>query len=366
MIKRLQIIAAILLVLISEATATPEKIKIGGVFALSGWAAIGGTAESTAIKMAIEDINKQECANCPKFDFILEDNQSEFRQTAAAIQKLAHIDKVKFIIGPNWTEFSEVAAPLAEANKVVMLTVSGFTKTMTLNRKYVFTTEPSHEVMVQPLSEEILKGNHKKIALITSVTSYFGGLSDGVREQLKSHQIKLFADDNALPDQSDFKSYITKMKGAKVDAIVAMLSEGGTLANFLKQAKELQLPAKIYTSNAVLFDSIITKEPKIAEGATFFNLMTMATPEFMTRFEKVYGSPASDAIPRAYDGMFLIAETYRTCGDVDALALADCLRKIDVRKQTGHITFDSNNMVKIEERVSAAFIMKNGKPELIK
>jgi branched-chain amino acid transport system substrate-binding protein len=365
MIKKLKLSLAILLVLTSEAIAAPEKIKIGGIFALSGWAAIGGTAESTAVKMAIEDINSQECENCPKFELILEDNQSEFRQTAAAIQKLSHIDKVKFIIGPNWTEFSEVAAPLCNANKVVMLTASGFTKTMTLNRKFVFTTAPSHEVMVKPLSNQIIKENHKKIALITSVTSYFGGLSDGVRDQLKESKIELFSDENALPDQSDFKSYITRIKAAKIDAVIAMLSEGGTLANFLKQAKELQLSAKIYTSNAVLFDAIITKEPRIAEGATFFNLMTMATPDFLARFEKVYGSPASDSIPRAYDGMLLIAETYRACGDVDTATLADCLRKIDVRKQTGHITFDQNNMVKVEEKVSAAFIMKDGRPELI-
>ena len=99
MIKKLKLSLAILLVLTSEAIAAPEKIKIGGIFALSGWAAIGGTAESTAVKMAIEDINSQECENCPKFELILEDNQSEFRQTAAAIQKLSHIDKVKFIRG---------------------------------------------------------------------------------------------------------------------------------------------------------------------------------------------------------------------------------------------------------------------------
>ena len=168
-----------------------------------------------------------------------------------------------------------------------------------------------------------------------------------------------------LETQADFRSYITRLKAAKVDAVIAMLSEGGTLVNFLKQSRELQLSARIYTSNAVLFDPIITKEPKIAEGTTFFNLLTMATPEFMSRFEKVYGSPASDAIPRAYDGMFLIAETYRSCGDVDTLELAKCLKKIDVRKQSGHITFDDNNMVKVEEKVSSAFIMKDGKAELL-
>ncbi len=349
----------------SESIGEQKIIKIGAVMSLSGWAAIGGTAELTAIKMAIDDINSQESVNGYRYELIVEDNQSDFKQTAAAINKLKSIDKVQVIVGPNWTEFSEIAAPIANSNKVVMLTVSGFTSTMTQGRKFVFTTEPSHANMVSPLTREILKNNHSKIALITSITAYFEGLSGAIREGLENSDVKLASDEMSLPENRDFRSYLAKQKAAKTDAIIVMLNEGGALHAFLKQARDLKIESKIYASNAVLFDSVLAKEMELAEGVTIFNLLTMATPEFSQRFENIYKSPASDAVPRAYDAMFVLADAYRRCGIVESDALAECIKKSDLNLQTGRLVFDENNMAIIKNTVSAAYVIKEGKPVLI-
>lgn len=365
--KQIKIIL-VLVLLISPIGARAQEqrlVKIGAAMALTGWAAIGGTAEATAIKMAVEDLNKQEQVGGFKYQLVLEDTRSDFRQTAAAIQKLIHVDKVKFIIGPNWTEFSEIAAPICETNKVIMITVSGYTRTLTKGRDFVFTTLPSHAVMTASMSNVIVRSKHKKIGMISSETAYFESLSDAIREQLIRGGVALKKDDKSLPEQADFRTYITKLKSEGFDGIILMLNEGGSLAAFLRQANELKFSAKLYTSNAVLFDSVITKEPELAEGVTFFNLLTLATPEFLKRFENAFGSPASDSVPRAHDAVYILADTLNRCGDVDTKIIADCLRKTDLTLQSGHITFNRDNTVRQNGVVGAAFIRKNGKNQRI-
>ncbi len=354
--------ALILLLLPNESTGDSKIVKIGTIMSLSGWAAIGGTAELTALKLAVEDINSQESANGFKYELVIEDNQSDFKQTAAAINKLASINKVQVIIGPNWTEFSEIAAPIANHNKVIMLTVSGITPTMTQGRKFVFTTEPTHSAMSAPLTQQIIKNKHSKISLITSITAYFEGLSGAIRADLKNAGISLFSDETALPENLDFRSYLAKQKAAKTDALVVMLNEGGALHAFLKQAYELKVEAKIYASNAVLFDPVISKEMHLADGVTIFNLDTIATPSFLSRFEKQFGAPASDATPRAYDAMYAVADSYNRCGIAETEKLAECLKQTDLKLQTGRLRFDSSNMAIIENKVSSAYLMKQGKP----
>jgi len=358
MSNRVKIIL-LLVVLIFPCSARAETqrvVKVGAAMALTGWAAIGGTAEATAIKIAIEELNKQERAGGYKFDLVLEDTRSDFRQTAAAIQKLIHVDKVKFILGPNWTEFSEVVAPICETNKVIMLTVSGYTRTLTQGRNYVFTTLPSHAVMTAPMSKVILGAKHKKLGMITSETAYFESLSAAIREQILGGGVTLKKDDKSIPGETDFRSYITKLKSDGIDAMVLMLNEGGSLAAFIRQAGELNFSAKLYASNAVLFDSVITKEPQLAEGITFFNLLTLATPEFLKRFESIFGSPASDSVPRAHDAVYILSDVLNRCGDVDTATLANCLLQTDLTLQSGHITFNKDNTVHPDGVVGAAFI----------
>lgn len=360
-----QLLSALLLLLFSSHLVFADNkisIKIGAVYALSGWAAIGGTSELTGIKMAVEDLNKAGGISGQKIELTIEDNQSDLKKTVNSIQKLATVDKVKFILGPNWAEFAEVAAPICEAQKVIMLTASGYTRTLTKDRKFIFTTLPSHSIMTEPLSNLIIKNGHKKIALATSVSSYFESLATSMREQLKAQNVTLASDDLWNPGQNDFKSYITKLKGGGFDAVILMLNEGGDLSSFLKQARELGLTAKLYASNAPLFDHAITENPLLAEGVTIFNLLTIAKPEFLSRFQSIYGSPASDSVPRAYDLISIVKDTITRCGDVDTSKLSDCMLKTDIIGQSGHIRFNPNHTVLPDGILSAVYEIRLGKP----
>ena len=111
-----------LLITGTQSLAAEPPIKIGALFALSGWAAIGGRSELNATTMAIDEINAAGGVLGRPIELVVEDNRSDLRATVSAVIKLKNIDSVPVIFGPNWAEFADVAAPVFESSKVIMLT----------------------------------------------------------------------------------------------------------------------------------------------------------------------------------------------------------------------------------------------------
>ena len=78
------------LISVSSHAAEPEKdpVRIGALFPLSGWAAMGGKTEFGAVQLAVEEINRSGGISGRKVELVLEDNRSLFKDTATAFAKL--------------------------------------------------------------------------------------------------------------------------------------------------------------------------------------------------------------------------------------------------------------------------------------
>ena len=197
-----------------EQKATP--IKVGGIFSLSGWAAVGGQAELNATLLAAEGINSSGGIAGRPLEIVYEDNQSDLARTVTAYRKLISADKVAALLGPNWAEFAEVAAPLAEQDRVPMLTASGFSWTLTKNRSYVFTTLQNFDDQVAPLAEFLVKQPHKRIAILHSANTYFDGISEGLKHGIEARGGKVALAVTLNPKESDMRSLILKLQRKKL------------------------------------------------------------------------------------------------------------------------------------------------------
>jgi len=353
--KTITLFTSILLPLTLALAEELPAIKLGAVYSLSSWAAVGGISELNATKMAIDEINAKGGILGRKIEISVEDNQSDLNKTVTAIQKLKSINNVQIILGPNWAEFSDVAAPICNKNKMLMLTASGYTKDLTKDKTFIFTSLPSHSLMTAPMSDYIFKIGHKKIAMATSVSAYFESNAQAIKEQLKEKGISLTSESTWNPGQADFKSYITKLKGDGYDAVILMLMEGGDLAAFLRQAKELRFAGQIYSSNAVLYDHVIEKSPALSEGIICYEYRTLAPKEFLDRYAALYGSAASHSIPRAYDNVYLLKDAIERCKTDEPEKLKDCLRASDYKGVTGRIRFTESGNVITQGQQSALY-----------
>ncbi|MCB0334421.1 MAG: ABC transporter substrate-binding protein, partial [Bdellovibrionales bacterium] len=292
MVKQLTRSFIVLLLLSSVvfAESKTEPIALGAIYSLSGWGAIGGVAELRATKLAVEEINGAGGIAGRPIELHVEDNRSDLKETVSAFQKLLSTQQIPVLLGPNWAEFAEVVAPIANRSSVVMLTSSGYTRTLTTGKPYVFTTLTPHHTHTRLLFEHIAHAGHKKIAILHSINTYYESIYQSFLERFKDQNIPISKSLAIESKTTDFRSFLLRLKSDGVDAVLALLQESGEIPAFLRQARELGLSAQIYAAD-ISYDDVLHKDPSLAEGVEFFRYVTTSTPEFQNKYEAKYHAP---------------------------------------------------------------------------
>src|SRR3989344_7864758 len=146
--------------------------KIGVMYPLTGDAAAYGIPIQKTTKYAADAINAKGGVNGRKLELVYEDSKCNPKDGNAAAQKLINIDKVKVIIGGVCSGETLGAAPLANDNKVVMISPSATSPDITLKGgDFVFRLAPSDAyagVVASDYAYSSLK--FKKAAIISEST----------------------------------------------------------------------------------------------------------------------------------------------------------------------------------------------------
>ena len=96
----------------------PQKIRIGAVVSLTGYAEKNGRNWLEGAQLAIEDLNRDGIA-C---ELLVEDDQTTPVKAVTAFTKLAVVDKVQAVVGGTWDFLAEAVFPLAQRYHVPFVT----------------------------------------------------------------------------------------------------------------------------------------------------------------------------------------------------------------------------------------------------
>jgi branched-chain amino acid transport system substrate-binding protein len=147
MAKKHIIIGAVLLLAVIAGACLQDtqsdEIKIGAILPLTGEAAEYGEDAKLGIDLAVEEINAAGGINGKMIQVVYEDSQATPSQGVAAIQKLITVDKVPVIIGAMASSVTLAIAPIAEENKVVLLSPASTAPQITEAGDYIFRNEVS-------------------------------------------------------------------------------------------------------------------------------------------------------------------------------------------------------------------------------
>lgn len=344
---------------IAEAENPP--LKLGAMFATTGWAAIGGKPEMNATIMAVDEINAAGGIAGRKIQLIAEDIRSDYPATISAFNKLVNIDKVAAIFGPNWIEFGEIVIPLAERNKLPTLMASPYSPSFEKKHSYVFTATPEFHIHVKELTNFIAKRNHKKIALIYSPSTYFEGITQATIDDLRTAGTNLQAPTQVLPNETDFKSILSRLQADKVDAVIAYIQEGPAISSFFRAARTLRFNPQVYSYD-FSFDETIRKEPRIAEGAIIFNYSVTYDPKFERAYGERFKDQSNFSAPFAYDLVFLFKQAFEACnGEVSKLN--QCIASTVYRGVTGELRFGPTGVITGIDKITRLMHINKGKFE---
>jgi branched-chain amino acid transport system substrate-binding protein len=236
-----------------------QTIKIGAILPLSGDVAVYGKSMQNGMDLALEEYFKNN-PNGMKIEVIYEDSKADPKLAVNSIQKLSSIDKCKLVLGGFSSSEVLSISPIAEKNKIVLISPTASSPSITNAGDFIFRTTPSDnfdgEIMAKFAYNEL---HLRNVALIFANNDYGQGISKVFVSKFTALGGKISIQKSFESGVNDFKTQLTAIKEAKPDGLyIIAASEIGII---LKQKSELNL-ADIKT-----FTVGLAENPKVIEIA---------------------------------------------------------------------------------------------------
>ena len=323
--------------------------KIGVMLALTGDAATYGLPEQQSIKIAADEINSKGGINGKKLEMIYEDGKCNPKDGNAAAQKLINIDKVKVIIGGSCSGETLGASPIAESNKVILISPSSTSPDITKAGDFIFRVAPSDAkagIVASDYAFNELKS--RKAALITEAADYPQGIRKVFKENFAKLGGQIVADETYNPEDTDFRTQVTKAKAASPDVIYLLPQTPAKGVLLIKQLKEAGVSAKLLSAEVLTGRSTVAESGKDMEGLVGIEQkFDDKNPKAANLLAKYKAAKAEDApfpgyMAGVYDIAYLLEDAIVKNG-YDAEKIKGYLYAVkDYNGAVGKLTLDEN------------------------
>jgi branched-chain amino acid transport system substrate-binding protein len=257
---------------------------------------------------------------------------------------------VPVVIGDAVSSVTLAIAPLANKNKVVVLSPLSSAPEITNAGDYVFRNVPSDFFGGKVAAFFAVRHQQWKSLAILSVNNDFGvGLKKGFSDEVSKLGGKIVAAEAYEPSSTDFRTQLVKIKDSSPDAIFMIGYR--EVAGILIQAKELGVNVKFLGTGLLEFPKLIELAKGAAEGVYFTQLQYTPdssdpmTKTFVEEFKNHYNTEANIIAAYGYDAMKVLAFAMER-SDLNPESIKNELYKVkEFKGVTGKITFDKNGDV---------------------
>ena len=359
-------IVALVVTLLTVASASAQPIRVGFASAMSGPSAITGEGVMWGATMAVEDINAKGGIMGHKIEAFFADNKGTPGEAVSAVRKLADVDKVDVIVGQTHSGACLGAMPIIKELQVPQVTEAcSNPKIREMSgvggNEWQFRVNIDDAIMANTFSKYI--GQQVKSVSIIAQNDDFGrGAAAAYDAAFKKFGVKLVSTEFFDRGQADYRPLLTKIKRANPDGVLlVMLASDASV--FLRQYREVGLKQRIFARGSVAtveFLDLAKDNPSIGDGVIEATFWTAALdPEWEKRWlerwktpVRIHGSLA--ALTFKYAVVPAIELALKMYGKADRKTIRDALEQIDVKDTPlGPIKFDDHhqawiNMVLVE------------------
>ena len=334
-----------------------DTLKFGVADPLTGPSALFGLDQMQAVRWAVEDINANGGINGRKLEAIIVDHQAKPEVAISVVSRLINVDKVPVFI----TAFSnavKAVAPIANREKVLMLSVGANSPDIKNLGEYVYTTFPLSDVDMRALPRYMIEKQGKKRAAVLYVNHETG--IEGAKVFAQSFveaggQVVL--NESYEETRSDFTGLVLKVRAANPDT-VHIHSVVSDFTAIVAQMRQLGLNVQV-TSYQTAFNPKMVEE--LGAGAEGIIVTAMApsaddnanVQPYLERWRKAYsrepvGLPYTQYF---HDAPYIVSALYKWVLDHNLPVNGENMRKalLEIRSfdlpLTNRITFNEDHTV---------------------
>ena len=340
---------ALALTLTLTLTTSPAAIKIGEVDPLTGGVSQFGIGCHQGFVLAFEEINAEGGILGQKIELVSEDDQSKPGQSATAVRKLITQDKVVALLGDATSSATLEAAPIAQADKIPMITPTATNPRITEVGDFIFRVCFLDEFQGRVLARfarEKLKA--QKIFTLTDVKQdYSIDLLKFFKEEFTKLGGTIVGEQSYSTGDTDFRAQLTPIRVAKPDAVFVP-GYYQEVALIVKQARQIGLTMPFIGCDGWANQTLLAIGGKAVDGCFFTNHFSPddqspIVNSFVTKYQEKYGVLPDTFSALGYDAARLLADAIKRAGSSDPQAIRDALAKTaGFQGVTGEISLDAN------------------------
>jgi branched-chain amino acid transport system substrate-binding protein len=245
-----------------------DELSIGSIQQLTGQMSKYGQTHVAAVSAMLEIINaERESKDLPQITLIVDDDKLQPAEGTKIIQRMISVYNVTAVLGAQGSSVTLAMAPVAEKNKVVLMSGASGSPKISDAGDYIFRTCPSdvYEAEYTAKVYDQLYGD-KSVAIIYINNDYGLGLKNAFISSIESKPSSILELAFAQ-GANDFKNQIAQIKEKNIEVVYIIGYE--EMITIFKQAKEFGLQCSWLGNNQLNDQSMIEKMGTTADGTIF-------------------------------------------------------------------------------------------------
>ncbi|MFH1500784.1 MAG: ABC transporter substrate-binding protein [archaeon] len=322
-----------------------ESYEIGAVTPLSGKLAIYGQWQRNGMDLALEEVNKEKDF---QLKIIYEDTQGDATQAVSAAQKLINSNKVSIIFGSLSHEVLGMA-PITEENKVILFTPGAGSEDIRQAGDYVFRNRETGIVHGSEMADLVYSLGFKKTAILYVNAPSGVSYKDGFLDRYSKIKGEIIYNEGYDKGETDFRTDLLKIKSINPDAIYVP-GYGADIGIILKQAKELGLTVRFFSSPGIEIPELFDITGNSAEGVIYsvpvFDPSNPSVRSYAEPYKNKYGEESEFIAANSYDAVHILADAIESCNGDDSTCIKNYLYSLrNYPGVGGKTSFDHNGDV---------------------
>ncbi|OGL74102.1 hypothetical protein A3F28_02880 [Candidatus Uhrbacteria bacterium RIFCSPHIGHO2_12_FULL_57_11] len=295
---------------------TGEAVTIGAILPFAGDDAALGIPLQRSIQMAVDEFNSARGVGGRPLRVQYEDGKCDENEAATAAQKLVGVNKVKYIIGGACSGETLGFAPIANENKVIVISPSETSPNITTKGgEYVFRLAPSGAMAGSVAAQYAAKDlGARRAAIISEQTDYAQGLRATFKKAFEDQGGKIVVDETYQTGETDFRSQALKIKTANVDIVYLLPQTSAPGVLIAKQLKENGIEAAVLAAEVLIGRETVKNNAADLEGLVgfeaFFDEKSERAAPFLAAYQTKYNEvpPFPLFMANAYSIVYLVKD----------------------------------------------------------
>jgi branched-chain amino acid transport system substrate-binding protein len=330
-----------------DTRADDKGIRIGVFLSLTGETASFGISSLNAIKLATEEMNAAGGIDGRQIELIVEDDHSKTQEVATLVNKLINRDKVHALLAESVSTRALVAAPIAQVNKVVMISPAAVKPEVTMQGDYVFRScfiSPAEGAAIARFAVNRLKAKRAAI-ILDEKNDYAMVLANFFRDQFNKMGGEVVVQQNYLASDTDLSKQMKAIEAVNPEVIFAP-GFYSTAVMVARAVKQQQIKAPLIGSDGWDSPNLLESGGEALHGVYYANHFWVSgdgplVRKFVADYKAKYGVPPDALGATGYDAARMLFDAIRRAGSTQSGAIRDALAQTkDFPGVTGMITLN--------------------------